>query len=445
MLAAGAVLRIPALTRIVIFHLRAVFAQNAVLVKNSGALAIGTGATAVLGFAYWWLAARSFSPEVVGKASALLSLMGLVGLIGEGGLTTLLTGEIIRRPGRAGGLISAAALASLFLSLAAGGLGLMLLYFMPSGGVNSHGLAGLWFLIGCGLTGLSGVIDASFTGMLRSDVRMFRQLLFSACKLVFIAAAAGWTSDAAAILLTWVSGQTISLIFIELLARRRRESLIRRPDFQLLHQLKQKAVDHYRLDLVSQAPGIILPYLVMVLLSPASNAPFSAIWMMFVIASVAPAALTTVLFPVVRAEPEQYRSKMALSLGVSFSFALAFGLFVFAYSEEVLRIFNPAYMQIAGSSLRFLGFGLIGAVVKFHIQAGARLSNSMRRASVWFCVGGLFELSGAIIGCRMGALEGFVVGWVTAIVIEAGIMLLIALSEAQWRLAVSAVADNLDG
>ncbi|RWD20838.1 MAG: hypothetical protein EOS57_07935, partial [Mesorhizobium sp.] len=56
--------------------------KSAALVLNSGALAIGTIAAAGLGFVYWWLAARLFPPEVIGKASALLSVMALVGLLG---------------------------------------------------------------------------------------------------------------------------------------------------------------------------------------------------------------------------------------------------------------------------------------------------------------------------------------------------------------------------
>jgi O-antigen/teichoic acid export membrane protein len=431
-----------ALTRAAISQVRAASAQHAVLVKNSGALAIGTGFTAAFGFVYWWLAARYFPPEAIGRASALLSLMGFVGLLGDAGLGTLLAGEIIRRPGQEGGLISAAALTVLTLSLAAGGVGLVIsdLTFDAFGrGAGSRGLAGLWFLAGCGLTGLCYIMDQAFLGMLRTAIRMWRQLLFSVCKLGLIAAVAVWSAGGSAILVTWVAGLMISLIFVELIMRRGGSSLIQRPDFQLLHALRRKAADHYLLDLASQTPSIILPYLVTVILSPASNAAFYALWMVFTVAAVGPAAVATVLYPVVRAEPAQYRNRMLLSMSVSLVFAVAFGFFVFAYSEHILRVFNPVFAQIAGDHLRFLGFGMVGTVVKFQICTAARLTNSMRRTSAWFWVGGIFEIGGAVAGCEAYGFEGLTAGWVAAIVIEAAVMAVLALQAGQLTLAQHAL------
>src|SRR4051794_18745295 len=84
------------------------FSRHAVLFKNSGALMLGTGFTSVLGFVYWWYAARSFVPEVIGTTSGLISVMGFVGVVGEAGMGTLLVGEIRRWPRRKDGLIIAA-------------------------------------------------------------------------------------------------------------------------------------------------------------------------------------------------------------------------------------------------------------------------------------------------------------------------------------------------
>ncbi|HEX5452579.1 MAG TPA: hypothetical protein VFX06_02205 [Stellaceae bacterium] len=431
-----------ALARAAISQVRATSSQHAVLVKNSGALAIGTGATAVLGFVYWWLAAQYFPPAAIGRASALLSLMGFVGLLGDAGLGTLLAGEIIRRPGQEAGLISAAALTVLTLSLAAGGVGLVIsdLTFDAFGrGAGSHGLAALWFLAGCGLTGLCFIFDQAFLGMLRTAIRMWRLLLFSICKLVLIAAAAVWSASGSAILVTWVAGLMVSLIFVELIMRRGGSSLIQRPDFLLLHALRRKAADHYLLDLASQTPSMILPYIVTVILSPATNAAFYALWMVFTVAAVGPAAIATVLYPVVRAEPAQYRDRMLLSLSVSLVFAVAFGFFVLACSQDVLRVFNPVYAQIAGDDLRFLGFGMIGSVVKFQICTAARLTNTMRRTSAWFWAGGVLEIGGAIGGCQVYGFEGLAIGWVAAILIEAALMSLLAFHAGQLTLAQHAL------
>lgn len=209
-----------AFVRMVIVRVSTALRKSAALVVNSGALAIGTAATAVLGFAYWWLAARLFPPEAIGRASALLSVMGLVGLLGEAGLGTLLIGEIGRHRDRAPGLVGAAACVGAALAL-----GLASLYVFVAPLVSSTGLIGGWiesiaFVLGCGLTVLNAVALQALVGNLNSTGRMIQQVLFSLSKLMLIAAAAagGYASNAA-ILLTWVAGLLTSWIGYNLLTQ----------------------------------------------------------------------------------------------------------------------------------------------------------------------------------------------------------------------------------
>lgn len=419
--------------------------RHATLLRNSAAMAFGTGGSAVLGFAYWWLAARTFSPEAMGKASALLSLMALVGLIGEGGLGTMLTGELMRRPHRQAGLIAAAALVALMLSIGAGSIGLVVLGLVPeaSTGLISSVASDFWLIVGAGLTGLSFILDQAFVGLLQSGVRMLRQLLFSIAKLGLLAAVAIWATNESAILATWVAALLLSLAAVEMLVRKRGWSLFHRPDFALLNALKRTAIDHYRLDLGIMAPAVVMPYLVTVLLSPASNAPFSVVWMVVSVLSVVPASLTTVLFPVIRADPDHSRAKMLLSLGASMLFAIVCSAVILLYSSQILRFFNPLYPDIAGTSLKFLGFGLIGLVIKFHICTFARLRNVMREASIWFLIGGLFELACTMVGSRIAGLEGLVIGWVAGVLVEGlGLFVAVVRSTATPSAELAAARSN---
>jgi O-antigen/teichoic acid export membrane protein len=403
-----------------ILRVRQTLRKSATFVMNSGALAIGTIATAGLGFVYWWLAARLFPPEVIGKASALLSVMGLVGLLGEAGLGTLLIGEIVRHPGKEPGLVAAAASVGVALAV-----GLALLFVFGEAHLNSStGLIDGWFegvafVLGCGLTVLSMVADQALVGNLRSTGRMVHQVLFSMFKLMLIAAAAvaGYASNSA-ILLTWVAGLLASWIGVDLLTRGGARRLVGTPDFQLLHTLRRKVFDHYALDVALQASGLIMPYLVLVLLSPTTNAAFVSLWMLVSMASLIPAAMATVLFPVVRASPKQSGHDILVSLTASLLFSVVCAAFVFTYSQEILAIFNPAYPDIAGSSLRFLGFSLLGSTLKFHACTLARLGDSMRKASRWFALGGLLQLSFAVAGAKLGGLQGLVLGWTLAVSIE---------------------------
>ncbi|TIU86713.1 MAG: hypothetical protein E5W03_08610 [Mesorhizobium sp.] len=176
--------------------------------------------------------------------------------------------------------------------------------------------------------------------------------------------------------------------------------------------------DHYALDVAVQAPAVIMPYLVLVLLSPTINAAFVSLWMLVSMASLIPAAMATALFPVVRASPKQSRHDTLLSVTASLLFSLVCAVFIFTYSQTILAVFNPAYPEIAGSSLRFLGFSLLGSTLKFHACTLARLGDRMRKASRWFALGGLLELCLVIAGAKHGGLQGLVLGWTLAVSIE---------------------------
>jgi len=416
---------------------RVAIRKSATLFANSGALAVGTIATAALGFVYWWLAARSFPPEVIGRVSALLSVMGLVGLLGEAGLGTLLIGETVRHRARAPGLTAAAAAVGVVLAVVLA----LLLVVAEANLISGRGPIDGWleaslFVLGCGLTVLSMVGDQALVGNLNGTGRMTQQVLFSLFKLMLIAAAvvAGSTSDEA-ILMTWVTSQLASWIAFDLLSRGGARRLVARPDFGLLHALRRKIFDHYTLDVALQAPGIIMPYLVLVLLSPVTTAAFASVWMLVSTAAVVPAVLATVLFPVVRAGSKQSRHLFLVSLTASLLFSLTCAVFIFTYSQEILGLFNPAYPEIAGSSLRFLGFCLLGLTLKFHACTLARLGDAMQKASLWFALGGLLELGFLVAGARYGGLQGLVLGWTLAVSIEGACVGLVWAFATKWGLA----------
>ncbi|RXT54046.1 lipopolysaccharide biosynthesis protein [Bradyrhizobium betae] len=408
-----------ALARTAIMRASRILRKSAVLITNSGALAIGTVATAGLGFVYWWLAARMFPPEVIGNAFALLSVIGLVALLGEAGVGTLLIGEIVRHPGQEAGLAGAAACIAATLAV-----GLALVFVFAEAQLSSASPIDSWFeaglfVLGCSLTAFSFVLEQALVGSLRGSARMVRQILFSTLKLMLIVAAAtaGFVSDAA-ILFTWVAGLLASWIGLDLLTGGGARRLVGAPDFSLLYTLRDKVLGHYALDVSVQAPTIIMPYLVLVLLSPTINAAFASLWMLVSMAALIPAALATVLFPAVRANSKQFGHDMLVSLSASLLFSLVCAALVLAFSRQLLALFNPAYPEIAGSSLRLLGFSLLGLTFKFHACALARLGDKMRKASYWFALGGLLEFGFAIAGAKLNGLEGLVVGWTFAVSVE---------------------------
>lgn len=406
-------------------RVQSAFAQHASLIKNSGAMAIGAGFTSVFGFAYWWYAARSFSPEDIGIASAVISLISLVGIIADTGLSTLMVGEIIRWPQRKDGLIAAAMLTCLCFSLLVGIVSLPLTQFVMSS--SSNILGDIVLLVGCGFTGMSMISDQAFTGMLQSSLRMLRQSFCSIVRVGSLILFSLWFSTESVILGSWFGSLGLSLLFGELMMRRYRQSFVHRPDFDLLLKLKKRAIGHYMLDLGMMAPPVIMPYAVTVLISATSNAAFTVIWLVVGVGSLVPSALATVLFPILRAEPDQYRDQMLVSFCLSLGFAVVFAVILWLSASVILGLFNPQYVLVEGSYyLGFLGFGLLGSVVRYHVAAAARYGNRMRQVSVWILLAGIFEITVACAGSLHWGLAGLSIGWPIATTIEGIVMLAFA-------------------
>ena len=127
------------------------------LISNAGMLAIGTALSSALGFVYWWFAARNFEPGAVGYSAAAISMMNLIGHVGEVGLGALLMGEMHRFADRrlsfvTGGLLVAALVSAAFA----------LVYVVASSifsielGAISASISGeALFVLGCCLTGFT--------------------------------------------------------------------------------------------------------------------------------------------------------------------------------------------------------------------------------------------------------------------------------------------------
>jgi O-antigen/teichoic acid export membrane protein len=177
--------------------LRDIWQRNHDLLHNAGSLAATTGLTSVIGFVFWIVAAREFSPRSVGYGSAAVSAMMLLGTIGMFGLGTMLIGELPRHPDQAG-LFTAALLASGFGSLILG-LGFPLIaeafggHFPEISGTPARLVL---FAVGVALTGATLVLDDGVIGLLRGGVQLSRNLAASAIKLAVLPIAAIVLHDA---------------------------------------------------------------------------------------------------------------------------------------------------------------------------------------------------------------------------------------------------------
>jgi O-antigen/teichoic acid export membrane protein len=397
------------------------------ILANSAFLVATTIATAGLGFAYWWLAARTFPAQQVGIAAAAVSGMTLLGYLAMLGFGTLLIAVFHENGDRA---IAYVATASLTSAVVGGLLGVLALLVAP---VISPELAGfardpagqVLFPVGVGLTASTLVVDTALIGLLRGGTQFVRNLVFAGGKLalllvavVFIATASGVT-----IFATWVAGLLVSMLVLAGLALRVEGRLARyRPDTQILRHLSRGLLKHHALNLAVQAPTLALPLVVATALSVTSAAYFYAAWMMAGFAAIASPSLGITLYAVSSRSPSRLAHSMRLTLGLSLLVACAAGLTVVVGGRTLLGIFGPAYATEASTALIFLTLATLPGIVKTHFLQVVRLADRIGIGAAIMAAGAVLELAMAAVGGESSGLVGLSQGYAAAVVIEALVM-----------------------
>lgn len=397
------------------------------IIANAGSLVGATAVTSVLGFVYWWVAARQYSTGEVGLASAAISAMTLLGTVGMLGLGTLLIGELPQRRGAEGPLI---ATASIVTAVTGGVLGVGFALIAPWLSPDFRPLgasvgAVMLFAVGAALTALTLVLDQALIGMMRGGLQLARNFVFSAAKLTALGVFAFWSARTfgLAIYATWTIGNALSLGALAGVALLRRVPLHRtRPDWALLRDFRRAALGHHGLNLSLQFSHLMLPLIVTVTLSAAVNAYFYAAWMIAGFVFTLPLALTVVLYAVGAADPAALARKTRFTLGIAAVSGLLTNAVLWVAAPLVLRLFGTAYATYASTPLRVLTLGVFALIIKDHYVAACRIQSRVLAASARIFAGGCLELAGAAGGAVLGGLTGLTLGWLAAVVVEAVLM-----------------------
>ena len=397
------------------------------MLLNAGSIVGTTAVTGILGFAYWWLAARLFPPEAVGLASAAVSAMMLLGMLCIVGLGTLLIGELPRQPGKEASLISSALILVGGIGIC-GGILFALVAPLVSADFRAFRVsigAILLFAVGVGLTAVTTVLDQALIGLLKGGLQFWRNTFFAAAKLALLFLAGfGLLKAGTMIYGTWAAGNILSLLPLAGLVMWKvgRPSQSFLPDWKLLRKLGLPALQHHMLNLILQAPTTALPVLVTILLSATTNAWFYMAWMISGLVFIASYALTTVLYAVNSGQPSELTRKIRVTLTLALAMCILGNCLMQLAATQILDLFGHIYAEQAAWSLRIVALGAFPMIFKHHYIAVSRIHSEMAHAALPVAIGCLLELGVAALGAHLDGLVGLSLGWVAAICIEAACM-----------------------
>lgn len=398
------------------------------LIDNAGAIAIGSGTTALLGFAYWLLAARGVEAQSVGIAAAIISILAITGLVGDFGLGSFLLGATNGDSKAAPELIWSALWSSAVIGALTGLLALIVIHVgIPSIGpaISSSGDQA-FFVASSALTSFCLVLDQGLVGLLDGRRQMIRNLLFSILKLVLLAAlivAAGAQAQPMGIVASWIVGKALATLLVLMPHPLLGGKAWRCTSFSELAGLGPTLLSHHGLNLASQIPALVMPVITISLVGATENAAFYAGWMLLQVASLVPASLSTVLYSVAVREPNQVPRRMRLSLSASAFTTLATIAGFVVLGSFALSIFRSEYAQIMNGAIQLFGLGLIGITVKCHFIAVTRMNNQHWSGTLNLVVGGLMEIGLAALGAHSWGLLGLTLGWLLGQAVSSVLML----------------------
>ncbi len=395
---------------------------NQDLLRNAGSLAATTGVTSVLGFGYWIYAARVFPQQAVGYGSAAISAMTLLGTIGMFGLGTMLIGELPRRESR-GGLMMAAFIAAFIGSFILGaGFALVSMsfgnHFMEISGTLGRMAI---FSFGVAITGVTLVFDDATIGLMRGGLQLTRNVAVSIAKMAALPACALILHDmfGVGILLAWVLGTVVSIIPVIVIVKRRGGRILHRPDWKSFRRLGKVTLAHNWLNLAIATPVKLIPVLVVIVVSPSSNAAYYIAYMLASFLFMVPMHLSTVLFAIASAAPEMIAEKLRFVLRMSVTIGVPAGLILGLMAHTVLSIFGSSYASLATGPLWIMIVSYIPGLPNTVYIAVCRATGRVNQAAIFLTAAAVVQMAAVVVGGKLDGLYGLSYGMLGVAILEA--------------------------
>jgi O-antigen/teichoic acid export membrane protein len=379
------------------------------ILGNAGTLIGAAGISAVLGFAFWAVAARLFSQAAVGYASATTSAMTLLGTVGMFGMGTFLLAELPRRAGRAN-LVAASMLTAGLGALLLGSIFVLVAPHLSASLRNSDGtlIGALILVAGVALSAATFVFDQASIALLRGGLQLARNIALASAKLLLLPVAAYVLHDqfGTGIALSWVLATAISVVPVAIWLWWRGSHVLAQPDWTMLRRMRTTVLTYNWLSLAVMAPTLLTPILVTVLVSPAANGAFYAAWMMVSMLNLVPTNLSTVLFAVASNDPQALARKLRFTLGLSYLLGLP-GMAVLGLGGHfALSIFGPGYVHEALLPLSLLVIAYVPIVPRTHYIAVSRATGKINQAATLMTVVAIMEMTAIAVGAKWDGLVG---------------------------------------
>lgn len=244
---------------------------------DSLALAVATGATGVIGIAFWAAAARGYPAAEVGRASALLSAstaISSVAMLSIGGLYERFLPVAGRRAPRMVALGLGLTVPAALL------LGAAYVALEPTGELLLSGWEGLVFTAGVAVLTVFTLLDHLLTGMFLARVAAVKNVVHAVAKLGLLPVLAV-TGSGFAVVVAWVAPAAVLAVLVLVIVVR---PVLRGPRFAAEPRLPSRpeigryVAGTYGITVIAQLTPLVLPLVIVARLGTTQNAYFTIAW-----------------------------------------------------------------------------------------------------------------------------------------------------------------------
>jgi len=333
------------------------------LYSNALYLMVANAANALIGFVFWIIVARFYSPEDVGFASAAISAVSLLAMLANLGLGYGLirflphSGEnannMINSCFTIGGIVSIVAVC-VFLF----GLGLWSPALLPIRQDCVYLVAFVLFTIA--LT-LSLLTEQTFVAERRTGFVLAKNLIFNVLRLPFVLLLALFFQSFG-IFSSWGISLAVAL-FVSVFVFLPRIRFGYRPSFTVdkgaVKDILRFSFANHIGNLFWTAPASILPIMVINMLGAELNAYFYIAWAIGSVLTMIPTVSALSLFAEGSYDEDKLEQNIWRSLKMVFVILLPVAMLILALADKILLLFGGSYSENAATLLRLLSIAAL--------------------------------------------------------------------------------------
>jgi O-antigen/teichoic acid export membrane protein len=358
------------------------------LARNSSMVMASTAVNGVLGFVYWGAAARGYSAQTVGVATALLSAMTLVSLVATLGLGQTVIQRLPRaQDGTWSLLVNAVVFAGGTSGAVIGTAGVLVLPLLSEhfALVADPGFVCL-MVVGTAVLTVANLLDYIFIAQRAAHHVLSRSALFGITKLALLLAplALAWLG-VTVVIASWIAGAAVtSVVTMRWLVPRLGHSHRWTPRgvAKLMRDLAPQLLLNHLISLSAVLVPTVMPMLVVARLSAEDNAYFYISWLIANILLTVSAAVAGSMLAEGSYDPSALAAQVRKGAGLISGLLIGPMLVLCLAGRPLLGLFGDQYAQHAyGPLLLFLLVVAPDAVTNIYITV-LRVRGEHRIAAV---------------------------------------------------------------